>query len=67
MVVDLTNILKIIQKKAANVDSNTSTQDLIDLLKAASRADGNLLTTINLLVNCQISELLLVHWFIKAI
>jgi hypothetical protein len=47
MVVDLTNILKIIQKKAANVDSNTSTQDLTDLLKAASRADGNLLTTID--------------------
>ena len=42
MAVNLTNILKLIQKKAAVVDTNTSTQDLIDLFKAAKLADGSL-------------------------
>jgi hypothetical protein len=47
MTIDLTNIIKLIQKKAASVDVNTPTQDLVDLIKAAKKADGNLLIAVD--------------------
>lgn len=40
MAIDIKNLVELIQKKEHGVDSNTSMQDLLDILKAAQKAEG---------------------------
>ena len=43
MAIDIKNILELVQRKIAAVDSTTSTADLQKLLNLAKRVDGSLM------------------------
>ena len=43
MAIDIKNLVQLIQKKEHAVTSSTSVQDMIDILKAAQKAEGSLI------------------------